>query len=172
MSHNNDKGAPETSGPTPEKNENGASLRMLLHEMRNAAQCCQAEIDAFALMGAFFEYLPQAAWIKTRRADGAWMMLRINHAFTDATGITQAAYMGADPLLYWESVGSPAAMIDADEWDAQVMRQHRGVAASLVLPDRRDPSKRMLWQGFKWPILKEGKVVAICGVADVSEVCG
>lgn len=170
MSHN-DKGCVSNDAvDTTAKKDNGASIRMLLHEMRNAAQCCNAEVDAFALMGAFFEYLPIPAWIKTRNLDGTWTMLRVNHAFSAVTGITVAAYVGADPQRYWLNVATEEALQASEAWDDKVLATGGAVAGEVDIPDRRDPSKLMRWDGYKWPILKDGRNVAICGIAQVYEV--
>lgn len=112
------------------------------------------------LVVAFFEHVPVPAWIKYVFPDGSFRMAHVNQAYAELVGVTQEDYAG---------------QLDSDIWDLDTSLafhandQEVVETRSFILTDEHSHDPRTgateRWLGWKWPIIIDGRVVAVCGVA-------
>lgn len=137
----------------------------LLTILREAALEASTE-DPCLLMTGFFEHSPLPAWVKAVKEDGTLAMVHVNRAFTAATGIRAIDYMAHSDSYFFPS--HAAATAEAEDLTCVIDRVT--VAVNTFVAHPSDPDRTLRFTGWKWPVLVDGQVVAVCGVAQVTEV--
>ena len=156
---------------SPSVNAGGApkkprqDVQALLAVLRDAAAECRTE-DPCLLMTGFFEHHPLPAWVKALQTDGRFVMMHVNRAFSAATGLTPLDYLGQpDTEFFNESVSATA---ETEDHVCVLERKTVAIDKCVAHPVKDGVSIR--WVGWKWPIMVNGEVVAVCGMAHTSEV--
>lgn len=137
----------------------------LLTILREAAQEASTE-DPCLLMTAFFEHCPLPAWIKAVKEDGSLAMVHVNRAFTAATGIRAIDYLDHPDTEHFDVVSAAAA--EAEDLMCVIERITLPINSFVSHPD--DPERTLRFTGWKWPVMVGGQAVAVCGVAQCTEV--
>lgn len=137
----------------------------LLTILREAAQEASIE-DPCLLMTAFFEHCPLPAWIKAVKDDGSLAMVHVNRAFTAATGIRAIDYMSQPDTEFFDVVS--AANAEHEDMLCLIERVTLPINSFVAHPD--DAERTLRFTGWKWPVMVDGKPVAVCGVAQATEV--
>lgn len=134
----------------------------LLTQLRSAAHECRATADICQMTVGFFENLPSPSWIKAVQSDGSFLMVHVNAAFTCATGVTAAAYRAQHDAAIWSREVAERALGE----DTEVVHSRQPVRLGSVIVHADGRSFR--WDGWKWPVVQDGRIVAVCGSAEVT----
>lgn len=137
----------------------------LLTILREAALEASTE-DPCLLMTAFFEHAPLPAWVKAVKEDGSFAMVHVNRAFTRATGIRAIDYIERPDHHLFPS--REAAQAEAEDLMCVIDRVTLPINSFVSHPF--DEERTLRFTGWKWPVVVDGHVVAVCGVAQVTEV--
>lgn len=139
-------------------------VETLLNILRDAAEECRMG-DPCLLMTGFFEHMPLPAWIKALQPDGSFVMVHVNRPYSAKTGVTALDYLAQPDHAIWDS-GDASAFEDED---LQCVIERRTVEIDGVVPHASNGTL-LRFAGWKWPIMVNGEVVAVCGLAQIEEV--
>lgn len=140
-------------------------IQSLLSTLREAAADCRSE-DPCLLLTGFFEHLPIPAWIKAIQPDGTFAMVHVNRPYARATGIRAIDYVTRPDADLWET--GDAGAFEAE--DLACVIERRTLAIQGAVPHPEKTGVELVFYGWKWPLMVEGQVVAVCGLAHITEV--
>lgn len=140
-------------------------VQSLLNILREASAEIQAE-DPCLLMAGFFEHMPMPAWIKAFQDDGTFIMIHVNRAYAALTGIRAIDYLAQSDEAHWSA--TDAGVFEHE--DLMCVLERRTVPICGTVPLQHEPDRAVSFTGFKWPIMKAGEVVAVCGFCQTGEV--
>ncbi|UTC29083.1 hypothetical protein MARCHEWKA_05740 [Brevundimonas phage vB_BpoS-Marchewka] len=139
-------------------------VEALLNILRDAAEECRSE-DPCLLMTGFFEHMPLPAWIKALQADGSFVMVHVNRPYTAMTGVTALDYLAQPDHAIWDHGDAS----EFEDEDLQCVIERRTILVDGVVPHATSGAL-LRFAGWKWPIMVNGDVVAVCGIAQIEEV--
>lgn len=161
MSNNDNRPTAPAKGVPQKPRQDVAAL---LNILREAAEECRMG-DPCLLMTGFFEHMPTPAWIKALQPDGSLIMVHVNRAYTAMTGVTALDYLAQPDSAVWDS-GDAGAF---ESEDLQCIIERRTLPVDGVIPHTSKPGLLLRFAGWKWPIMVNGEVVAVCGMAQIEE---
>lgn len=161
MSNNDSSPSAQPTG-IPQKPRQ--DVETLLNILREAAEECRME-DPCLLMTGFFEHMPLPAWIKALQEDGSFVMVHVNRPYTAMTGVTALDYLAQPDHAIWNN--GDASHFEAE--DLQCVIERRTLPVDGVVP-HAETGALLRFAGWKWPIMVNGDVVAVCGIAQIEEV--
>lgn len=140
-------------------------VESLLRVLREASAEMRAE-DPCLLMAGFFEHLPMPAWIKAFQDDGSFIMIHVNRAYAALTGIRAIDYLAQGDEAHWSA--ADAGVFEHEDLTCALER--RTVPICGTVPLLNQTGKAVSFTGWKWPIMKDGEVVAVCGLCHTGDV--
>ena len=104
---------------------------------------------------------PVPTWCKFLTKDDRLLMGLVNPAYTHATSISVAAYVGRSDSVIW-TMGEPE---EFNKVDRAVIRTGtpRRIAEKAINPKT---GKTQYWVGWKWPHMYNNKIVGVVGSAE------
>lgn len=110
---------------------------------------------------AFFEHHPEPAWIKAvMPGDAQTQMIQVNRAYQEQVGVSLEEYQGNADNSVWDNFTTDSfALHDQEAIDK------RSPVRTVEYSTNPITKVRQRWIGWKWPVILDGYVVAVCGCA-------
>ncbi len=144
--------------------KSSAMMKSLLASLRQTRAEADVEANVMGFLGAFFQDLPFPAYIKSVLPNGSTRMARINTQFEQALGIQADLYFGRSDAEVFGAEHVTASI----ETDTACITTGAPVASSPTFWNAY-AGEHQTWNGVKWPIYANGKIIGICGMSTLVE---